>query len=221
MKFATPSFGTFRIANAGDSANAVDDITPSAFEEANGSGSGSYEDFGAGMDGSMSVGYNMANILGGPVSLDYTYYPKLDGKTNNEKGASGSQAGVFGSAQSANVKIDMAGVPGIGSTPLSALKLTVGYEHANNQIAKFTEKEGATIAANFAYGPMALGYQLKKFNKQMTTAGDDVYYIDNIYGIVFAVNDQLKVSYNVIESDKNTQDRYVSSTQTAAVEQKN
>jgi hypothetical protein len=220
MKFATPSFGTFRIANAGDSANAVDDITPTAFEEANGAGSGSYKDFGAGMDGSMSVGYNMASIMGGPLSLDYTYYPKLDGKLNNEKGASGSQAGTFGSAQSANVKIDAAGVPGIGSTPLAALKLTIGYEHANSQSEKFTEKEGATIAANYAYGPMAFGYQLKKFNEQATVAGDDIYYIDNIYGIVFAVNDALKVSYNVIESDKNTQDRYVSSTGTAAVEQK-
>ena len=34
--------GTFTIGNAGDSANAVDDITPTAFEEANGSGSGTY-----------------------------------------------------------------------------------------------------------------------------------------------------------------------------------
>ena len=34
--------GTFKIGNSGDSANAVDDITPTAFEEANGSGSGTY-----------------------------------------------------------------------------------------------------------------------------------------------------------------------------------
>ena len=32
--------GTFKIGNSGDSANAIDDITPTAFEEANGSGSG-------------------------------------------------------------------------------------------------------------------------------------------------------------------------------------
>ena len=44
---------TFSVANNGDAGNAVDDITPTAFEEANGSGSGTYTvDFGSGMDGS-------------------------------------------------------------------------------------------------------------------------------------------------------------------------
>ena len=48
--------GTFSVANNGDAGNAVDDITPTAFEEANGSGSGTYSvDFGSGMDGSMSI----------------------------------------------------------------------------------------------------------------------------------------------------------------------
>ena len=36
------SVGTIGIGNTGDAADAVDDITPSAFEEANGSGSGTY-----------------------------------------------------------------------------------------------------------------------------------------------------------------------------------
>ena len=78
--------GTFKVGNSGDSANAVDDITPTAFEEANGSGSGTYStDFGSGMEGSMSLGYNLADVMGTGISIDYTYYPKLDGKTNNEK----------------------------------------------------------------------------------------------------------------------------------------
>ena len=56
-------YGTFSVANNGDAANAVDDITPTAFEEANGSGSGTYSvDFGSGMDGSMSLKYGLSLI---------------------------------------------------------------------------------------------------------------------------------------------------------------
>ena len=62
------SFGTIIIANSGDPANAVDDITPSAFEEANGAGSGTINsssdgDVGAGMEGSMSLGYSIIKLM--------------------------------------------------------------------------------------------------------------------------------------------------------------
>ena len=62
--------GTFTIGNAGDSGNAVDDITPTAFEEANGSGSGTYStDFGSGMDGSMSLKYGNSDLMGTGISV--------------------------------------------------------------------------------------------------------------------------------------------------------
>ena len=78
--------GTITIGNSGDSGNAVDDITPTAFEEANGSGSGTYStDFGSGMDGSMSLKYSNGDVMGTGISLSYSYYPRLDGTTNNEK----------------------------------------------------------------------------------------------------------------------------------------
>ena len=89
FKLAT-DYGTFGIGNSGDAANAVDDITPTAFEEANGSGSGDYTaaDLGSGMDGSMSLAYGNADIMGTGISVKYNYYPRLDGTTNNEKAAS-------------------------------------------------------------------------------------------------------------------------------------
>ena len=66
--FASP-FGDFKIGNSGDSANSIDDITPTAFEEANGSGSGTYgTDFGSGLEGSMNFGYALGDILGTGVS---------------------------------------------------------------------------------------------------------------------------------------------------------
>ena len=69
FKIAT-DFGTIGVGNAGDAANAVDDITPTAFEEANGSGSGTYSvDVGSGMDGSMSVSYANGDLFGTGISL--------------------------------------------------------------------------------------------------------------------------------------------------------
>ena len=116
--------GTITIGNAGDSGNAVDDITPTAFEEANGSGSGTYStDFGSGMDGSMSLKYSNGDIMGSGVSVSYSYYPKLDGTTNNEKGASAAANSSVKSAQSVNVGIPLSGLPVIGDSPLGELKL--------------------------------------------------------------------------------------------------
>ena len=109
-------FGTITVGNAGDSGNAVDDITPSAFEEANGSGSGTYStDFGSGMDGSMSLKYSNGDLLGTGVSVSYSYYPKLDGTTNNEKSASASGNDGKKSAQSINVGLPLASLPVVGS----------------------------------------------------------------------------------------------------------
>ena len=81
--------GTITIGNAGDSGNAVDDITPTAFEEANGSGSGTYStDFGSGMDGSMSLKYSNGDIMGTGVSVSYSYYPNLTEQRTMKKGIS-------------------------------------------------------------------------------------------------------------------------------------
>ena len=206
LKFASP-YGTFKVGNAGDSANAVDDITPSAFEEANGSGSGTYTtDFGSGMEGSMSVGYAKSDILGTGISLDYTYYPNLDGTTNNEKGASGGSAAsnAAESAQSVNLKFDMGAMPAIGGD-LAGLVVTLGYEESDASVATMQGKEGATVAINYATGPVKVGFQRKAYQPETTTVAAKEFYKDDIYGVAYAINDSLAVSYNVIESVKHAE----------------
>ena len=137
--------GTFTIGNAGDSGNAVDDITPTAFEEANGSGSGTYSvDFGSGMDGSMSLKYSNGDLLGTGVSVSYSYYPKLDGKTNNEKAASADNNNATKSAQSINVGIPLSGVPVVGDSPLGGAKITLGYEKSDAMQSSFQPKASLT-----------------------------------------------------------------------------
>ena len=198
-------YGTFSVANNGDAANAVDDITPTAFEEANGSGSGSYTtDFGSGMDGSMSLAYSNGDILGTGISVKYSYYPRLDGTTNNEKAASGTADAAVDSAESINVGIPLAGIPGIGSTPLGGAKITLGYEESKSLVTDAQAKEGGTVAIVMPVGPLKVGYQKKAYQAVGTSAAEaqDGYFKDDILGVAYAVNDELAVSYNVIQSDK-------------------
>ena len=204
-------FGTFQVGNSDDAANNVDDITPSAFEEANGSGGGYYgagsgaSDFGSGMEGSMSLGYRNADIAGTGISLQYNYYPRLDGKTNNEKSASADYSSAASSAQSVAIATSLANVPGIGSTPLAGLKLTAGYEQSDNRTAKAEAKEGGTIAVNYAMGPVSLGYQ-KKAYQALTAVGSKGFYKDDVIGIAYAVNDSLAISWNRYSSTEHNND---------------
>ena len=198
--------GTFKLGNSGDSANAVDDITPSAFEEANGAGSGTYTvDFGSGMEGSMSLGYNMSDVMGTGISVDYTYYPKLDGATNNEKGASGSVTTTVGqSAQSVNIGIPLAGIPGVGDTLIGGTKITLGYEESDSTVQGANDKVGGTVAIVMPVGPLKIGFQRKGYQAagtDLTQLGRD-FYKDDIVGVAYALNDDIAVSYNVINSTR-------------------
>jgi len=198
--------GTFSVANNGDAGNAVDDITPSAFEEANGSGSGTYTvDFGSGMDGSMSIAYANGDIMGTGISVKYSYYPTLDSTTNNEKAASGDKGVAFGSGESINLGIPLAGLPIVGSSPLGGAKITLGYENTDSLITNAQPKEGGTAALVVPVGSFKIGYQKKAYQAAGTAStgeAEDAFYKDDILGIAYAVNDEMAVSYNIIESDK-------------------
>jgi|TARA_E500000178_G_C17004545_1_gene747473 hypothetical protein len=197
--------GTFSVANSGDAANAVDDITPSAFEEANGSGSGSYgEDFGSGMEGSMSLGYKNGDLGGTGISIAYDYYPKLDGTTNAEKKSTADTNAARTSAQSVNVGIPLSGLPVLGDTPLGGAKITLGYNQSDSTVAKAQAKEGGTVAVVLPVGPLKVGFQKKAYAALGTANTEvmDTFYKDDILGVAYAVNDDFALSYNLIESVK-------------------
>ena len=197
--------GTFGIGNSGDAANAVDDITPSAFEEANGSGSGTYSvDFGSGMDGSMSLTYSNSDVVGTGISVAYSYYPKLDGKTNNEKAASANNDAATSSAQSINVGLPVSSVPVIGDTALGGMKITLGYEESDSRTSLASDKRGGTVAVVLPVGPLKIGYQKKGYQAVSATATEagKAFYKDDIIGVAYALNDDLALSYNIIESEK-------------------
>jgi hypothetical protein len=200
---------TIYIGSDADPLDGKDDITPTAYEEANGSGSGSYvvsgttsSDIGVNA-GQMGIGIKVdVPFLG---ALDAKYYPKADSTKNADNAASGDASASVGSAYSATLVTPLSNVPYIGGA-LDGLTLTTGIEEKETStIANTEDALGLTYALNYTYGPVSLGYQ-KKFNDRGMTAAADVRtrYRDDIVGIAYAVNDSVSISWNRYTSKKQT-----------------
>jgi len=193
-------FGTITIGNAGDAGNAVDDITPSAFEEANGAGSGSYNDIGDAA-GDTGIGFKFSvPVLG---AVNYKYVPKMDGVENTEKAASGDTNAAVGSMYEVSIKTALGDLPVVGSY-LDGATLTTGFaEHDHSTLANADDAFDVTAALTYSTGPFSFGLQKKIHNEGEAAATTDaVWYKDTIIGIAYAINDDLSISYNTYESQR-------------------
>ena len=66
--------GTLAMTSTGNPISAIDDVTPTAFEEANAQ-VGSITDVN-GSDGTFGIRYTLADVAGSGFKLDYMYFPK-------------------------------------------------------------------------------------------------------------------------------------------------
>ena len=66
--------GTLAMTSTGNPISAIDDVTPTAFEEANAQ-VGSITDVN-GSDGTFGIRYTLADVIGTGIKLDYMYFPK-------------------------------------------------------------------------------------------------------------------------------------------------
>lgn len=189
---------TIYVGSDSDPMDAIDDITPSAFEEANAT-SGTHADVGA-LAGEFGIGLKVSLPILGDVNAKY--YPKADGNKNGDKVASANTAASVGSGSSISLKTPFAGLPVVGGA-LDGLVLTTGYAEEENNTATNTDKGiELTAALNYTRGPLSLGYQ-KKYDNEGQTSGagtDALFQKHDIYGIAYAINDSLSISYNRYES---------------------
>ena len=194
-------FATVYVGSDHDPLDAIDDITPSAYEEANGSGSGTYVDIG-GLASEMGIGVKFdLPILG---SVNYKYYPQVDGTKNADNANSGAGT-ASADGYSVTVKTSMADLPVVGSY-LGNLALTTGYSLDKvSNVANTDDGHEATAAITGSAGNFSFGYQRKYDNAGQTAAGTDaVFYKDEVIGIAYAINDELSISYNSYTSEKHT-----------------
>ena len=180
----------------GSEVDAIDDITPSAFEEANGSGSGTYQDVG-GLADEMGIGFKASLPILGTVSGQYV--PRADGSESADKVASGS-LGTKGAGTEIVVKTPMGDLPFVGGF-LGGNTLTVGYaEEEMSQAANTTDRFEITAALTGSIGNFSYGYQVEHIDAGQTAAlTDAVFYRVDSIGLAYAVNDALSISYNMME----------------------
>tara|TARA_B100001057_G_scaffold499700_1_gene611360 strand:- start:503 stop:1519 length:1017 start_codon:yes stop_codon:yes gene_type:complete len=189
------------IGSDGGPVDAIDDITPSAFEEANGSGSGAYNDIG-GSAGQMGIGAKFSLPLLGAVN--FKYVPKADATKNADKTASADTNAAVGSIQAITIKTSLGDLPLLGSY-LDGATLTTGYlDHDHSTVANVDDAYDLTAALNYATGPFKFGIQKKVHNEGEGAAAttDAIFYKDTILGVAYAINDDLSVSYNRYTSQR-------------------
>jgi hypothetical protein len=185
------------IGTDGSELDAIDDITPSAFEEANGSGSGTYQDVG-GLAAEMGIGIKGSLPVIGTVSAQYV--PKADASESADKVASGDTSGTKGSGMEVVVKTALGDLPVVGSF-LGGNTLTIGYaEEEMERLANTTDRHEATVALTGSIGNFSYGYQVEHIDAGQTVATTDaVFYNVESIGLAYAVNDALSISYNIME----------------------
>ena len=180
----------------GSEVDAIDDITPTAFEEANGSGSGTYQDVG-GLAAEMGIGFKASLPILGTVSGQYV--PKADGSENADKTAS-ADTGTKGSGAELVVKTAMGDLPFVGGF-LEGNTLTLGYaEEEMSMAANTSDRLELTAALTGSIGNFSYGYQQEHIDAGQTVAlTDAVYYNVESIGLAYAINDALSISYNMME----------------------
>ena len=183
--------GTLAMTSTGNPISAIDDVTPTAFEEANAQ-VGSITDVN-GSDGTFGIRYTLADVAGSGFKLDYMYFPKHGtGDATADQGFSG---GGEGNKDAHDITLT-GSVPGV-----EGLSLGVGYAKLNYDLGttggpENTQNEG-TAYAKYAYGPLTVGYQVGAVAEQ-GLGGQS--FKNKYFGISYAVSDDLSLSYNRLEA---------------------
>ena len=170
----------------------IKDMIPTADEDvANGidiDGSGT----SGGLTGLVSggtQGFHYSNTISDIVEIGVGYAPK-GGATTANGGVSGS--GATASYVSGFVKID----------PMDGLEIGFGIGEAPTATAGDASKtdDHQTIYASYVYGPITVALQQSNVDTTGSTADDEV----TRWGVLYAVNDEMSISYQSHENDDTT-----------------
>ena len=161
------------------------------------------EDVGNGLDtnGTTTGGGTSGTVSGGTTGFHYSkamdmieigvgYSPK-GGSTADSGGVSGSGAGA--SSTSVFVKID----------PMDGLEIGFGVgETAAASLGDNSQTDDhETAYITYVYGPVTFGYQVSNTDTYTSTQSDDE---QTRWGVLYAVNDEMSISYQDHENDDST-----------------
>jgi len=196
IAITTPSMGKFVIGQSGGGIDRYDDMMPTAWEETNGTGLATGLDTVAGVGAATNIEWSApADMLGDGISLHIAYSPTATGGAINDK-AVGGDSGATGSGWDIAVS---------HNSLIEGLNVFAG--HSTQEQAKEkndSDRQEKVIGATYAAGGFTIGYQWSKESLNPTTGAAVSYYENDAFGILFAVNDDLSISYGKHKSDKVT-----------------
>jgi len=180
---------------SGTGIDAMDDNTPTAWEEAYGAGLGSGIDTVAGGSGGQGIQITPSALMPSGIATTFHWTPDAGGSNAGDK-AAGQNESITGTGIDFTVTASGDATPD-GLTLYGGLSRVDQFQNGtavNDDISEWT------AGIKYAVGSFTLGYQYSEEDngRATTTTG----YENTGYGIVFAVNDDLSISYNSYESDQ-------------------
>ena len=203
ITMTTPSFGTITITHSGGGIDRYDDMMPTAWEETDGTSLGSGLVTVSGNKAAGHVEWGVpSSMLPEGMSANVLWTPRNSGGMINDKSTGGAVS--VGTESGFDITV--------GTTGLAdGLNLFAGYSTTSMDHKSFGDKDSKVIGATYAVGPATIGYQISDSETGAVSSGVSEY--DNTaYGVNFAVNDNLSISYGTHKSEKKYADT------TAAVE---
>ena len=193
-----PALGAIRIDQgvSGTGIDRMDDVTPTVWEEAYGTGLGTGIDTVAGSSGGSTIEYT-PNMLPAGLTARLAYSPDAGGSTSNDKASSGLGSGVKGTGYDITLTAtdELTGMAGL--TLYAGLSSIEQDATASNMSG---DKDETTYAITYAAGGFTVGYQYSEEDLGRSAGAQE--YENTAYGITFNVNDDLSIGYNNYESDQ-------------------
>jgi outer membrane protein OmpU len=165
-----------------DMGSALDNVVPTAFEEADAGMDTGLVLSGGAIDPSGAITYKLPVFSG--AQIGGSYQPR-SGAASNADGATSVATGGRGYEFAVDWSPEM--VPGL------RVGAAMGTCEDCNAANKDLDEE--TYFATYTYGPLSIGYQVADEDNGTTSYDTDV------YGVSFNVNDALSVSYQYGETD--------------------
>jgi len=193
---SVPALGDILISQglSGTGLDRYDDATPTAWEEAYGAGLGSGINTVAGASGGAGIEITPTALMPSGIVTHLHYSPKVAGSNSADKVSSGYSGALTGSGYDLTLEAS-------GDATPDGLKIYGGYSATDQEQGPTTHNDDISEWAagiEYAVGSFTLGYQITEEDngRASTTTGYD----NTGYGIVFAINDDLSISYNNFES---------------------
>jgi len=196
----TNMLGTFNLnlAGGGTGIGGHDDKSPTAWEEAWGTGITTGIDLEKGVSSSTNIGWSSPKFMWGS-QLKFAWAPENDLTTNNDKSASGAASDQR--REGYDLLLDLA-----ADSPLNlfaGVSITDQDKNVAAEEDRDSEWREAVAGAKISIGPVAVGGQVSGTQTGAFHRVGEIEYIGNSsWGVALNVNDNLSVSYGEARSIK-------------------